>query len=60
MESLNVSNQNSELAMKIKKSIFSDTLSEILGKEFITLYTELKQTEHDAYQKVISKYSYSL
>ena len=27
---------------------------EILGKEFITLYTELKQTEHDAYQKVIS------
>ena len=38
----------------LKRLKISDTLSEILGKEFITLYTELKQTEHDAYQKVIS------
>ena len=27
---------------------------ESLGKEFVTLYTEIKQTEHDAYQNVIS------
>ena len=38
----------------LKRLKISDTLSDILGKEFITLYTELKQTEHDAYQKVIS------
>jgi len=38
----------------LKRLKISDTLSEILGKEFITLYTELKQTEHDASQKVIS------
>ena len=25
-----------------------------IGKNFITLFTEIKQTEHDAYQNVIS------
>ena len=38
----------------LKRLKVSNELSEILGKEFITLYTEIKQTEHDAYQNVIS------
>ena len=38
----------------LKRLKISDTLSEILGRDFITLYTEIKQTEHDAYQNVIS------
>lgn len=38
----------------LKRLKISETLIEILGKDFIALYTELKQTEHDAYQNVIS------
>ncbi len=38
----------------LKRLRVSNELSESLGKEFITLYTEIKQTEHDAYQNVIS------
>ena len=38
----------------LKRLKVSNELSESLGKEFITLYTEIKQTEHDAYQNVIS------
>ena len=38
----------------IKRIKVSDSLSEVMGKEFITLFTEVKQTEHDAYQDVIS------
>jgi len=38
----------------LKRLKVSNELSEVLGKEFITLYTEIKQTEHDAYQNVIS------
>jgi len=38
----------------LKRLKVSNEISEILGKEFITLYTEIKQTEHDAYQNVIS------
>jgi glutamine synthetase len=38
----------------LKRLKVSNELSEILGKNFITLYTEIKQTEHDAYQNVIS------
>ena len=37
-----------------KRLKVSNGLAEVLGKEFITLYTEIKQTEHDAYQNVIS------
>lgn len=29
-------------------------LAEVLGQEFITVYTEVKMVEHDAYQQVIS------
>ena len=38
----------------LKRLKVSNELSETLGKEFVTLYTEIKQTEHDAYQNVIS------
>ena len=38
----------------LKRLKISDTLIDLLGKDFITLYTEIKQTEHDAYQNVIS------
>ena len=38
----------------LKRLKISETLIEVLGKDFIALYTELKQTEHDAYQNVIS------
>ena len=38
----------------LKRLKVSNGLAEVLGKEFITLYTEIKQTEHDAYQNVIS------
>ena len=38
----------------LKRLKVSNGLSEVLGKDFITLYTEVKQTEHDAYQNVIS------
>ncbi len=38
----------------LKRLKVSKELSESLGKEFVTLYTEIKQTEHDAYQNVIS------
>ncbi len=38
----------------LKRLKVSNELSESLGKEFVTLYTEIKQTEHDAYQNVIS------
>jgi glutamine synthetase len=38
----------------IKRIKVSDSLAEIMGKDFITLYAEVKQTEHDAYQNVIS------
>ena len=38
----------------LKRLKVSNELSETLGKEFITLFTEIKQTEHDAYQNVIS------
>ena len=38
----------------IKRIKVSDSLSEVMGKEFITLFSEVKQTEHDAYQDVIS------
>ena len=38
----------------IKRIKVSDSLSEVMGKEFITLFAEVKQTEHDAYQDVIS------
>ena len=37
-----------------KRLKVSNELSETLGKEFVTLFTEIKQTEHDAYQNVIS------
>ncbi|HBM87869.1 MAG TPA: glutamine synthetase, partial [Rhodobiaceae bacterium] len=29
-------------------------LAEVLGHEFVTVYTEVKMVEHDAYQQVIS------
>jgi glutamine synthetase len=29
-------------------------LHEVLGKEFITVYSEIKETEHDEFMKVIS------
>ena len=38
----------------LKRLKVSNGLAEVLGKDFITLYTEIKQTEHDAYQNVIS------
>ena len=38
----------------LKRLKVSNELTEILGKDFLTLYTEIKQTEHDAYQNVIS------
>ena len=38
----------------IKRIKVSDSLSEVMGKEFITLFADVKQTEHDAYQDVIS------
>ena len=38
----------------LKRLKVSNELSETLGKEFVTLFTEIKQTEHDAYQNVIS------
>ena len=38
----------------LKRLKISETLIDVLGKDFIALYTELKQTEHDAYQNVIS------
>ena len=38
----------------IKRIKVSDSLAEIMGRDFITLYAEVKQTEHDAYQNVIS------
>ncbi len=38
----------------LKRLKVSNELSETLGKDFITLFTEIKQTEHDAYQNVIS------
>ena len=38
----------------LKRLKVSNELSEALGNEFVTLYTEIKQTEHDAYQNVIS------
>ena len=38
----------------LKRLKVSNELSEMLGKDFITLFTEIKQTEHDAYQNVIS------
>ena len=38
----------------LKRLKVSNELSESLGKDFVTLYTEIKQTEHDAYQNVIS------
>ena len=38
----------------LKRLKVSNGLSETLEKEFITLFTEIKQTEHDAYQNVIS------
>ena len=38
----------------LKRLKVSNELSETLGKNFITLFTEIKQTEHDAYQNVIS------
>jgi len=38
----------------LKRLKVSNELSDSLGKEFVTLYTEIKQTEHDAYQNVIS------
>ena len=38
----------------LKRLKVSNELAETLGKEFITLFTEIKQTEHDAYQNVIS------
>ena len=38
----------------IKRIKVSDSLSEVMGREFITLFAEVKQTEHDAYQDVIS------
>ena len=38
----------------LKRLKVSNEISEILGNDFLTLYTEIKQTEHDAYQNVIS------
>ncbi|MAK02141.1 MAG: glutamine synthetase [Rickettsiales bacterium] len=38
----------------LKRLKVSNELAETLGEEFITLFTEVKQTEHDAYQNVIS------
>ena len=38
----------------LKRLKVSNELSEMLGKNFVTLFTEIKQTEHDAYQNVIS------
>jgi len=38
----------------IKRVKVSDNLAEVMGEDFITLYAEVKQTEHDAYQNVIS------
>ena len=38
----------------LKRLKVSNELAEILGNDFLTLYTEIKQTEHDAYQNVIS------
>ena len=38
----------------LKRLKVSNELSECLGKDFVTLYTEIKQTEHYAYQNVIS------
>jgi len=38
----------------LKRLKVSNELSDTLGKDFITLFTEIKQTEHDAYQNVIS------
>ena len=38
----------------LKRLKVSNELSETLGRDFITLFTEIKQTEHDAYQNVIS------
>ena len=38
----------------IERIKVSDSLSEMMGEDFITLYAEVKQTEHDAYQNVIS------
>ena len=38
----------------LKRLKVSNELSETLGKEFVTLFPEIKQTEHDAYQNVIS------
>ena len=38
----------------LKRLKVSNELSETLGNDFITLFTEIKQTEHDAYQNVIS------
>jgi glutamine synthetase len=38
----------------LKRLKVSNELSKTLGREFVTLYTEIKQTEHDAYQNVIS------
>ena len=38
----------------LKRLKVSNELSETLGRDFITLFTEIKQTEHDAYQDVIS------
>ena len=38
----------------IKRVRVSESLSEIMGRDFITLFAQVKQTEHDAYQDVIS------
>ncbi len=38
----------------LKRLKVSNELSKTLGREFVTLFTEIKQTEHDAYQNVIS------